>query len=234
MIKLKDILFEGKLSKSQIKKMRDKFDKTGKLPPHLQKLANLMDKHSEIEDIVVPGLEWMADIKEGKLTESSRVFDDESSEIQGYSDRIYNMYKSKTFKMLLKGKKHGKKVSPKVQTIVKRLIPNLKSVYQGLEAIYDELLGEEKLTERRAQQARNWLDAVKLSRKGAGRKLQYKDKNGNPIYGNSQFYFQKVLHQVYPDDERMAYVAYNKKRNKVRSLNNFFTSDWKKIEIATG
>jgi len=93
---------------------------------------------------------------------------------------------------------------------------------------------KELLTERRAQQARNWLDAVKLSRKGAGKKLQYKDKNGNPIYGNSQFYFQKVLHQVYPDDERTAYVAYNKKRNKVRSLNNFFTSDWKKIEIATG
>ena len=51
-----------KLSKSEIKKMRDKFDKTGKLPPHLKKLANLMDKHKEIEDIVVPGLEWMKDI----------------------------------------------------------------------------------------------------------------------------------------------------------------------------
>ena len=58
-----------KLSKSDIKKMRDKFNKTGKLPPHLKKLADLMDKHKEVEDIVVPGLEWMADIKEGKLTE---------------------------------------------------------------------------------------------------------------------------------------------------------------------
>ena len=153
MIKLTDILFEGKLSKSKIKKMRKDFEKTGKLPPHLQKVADLMKKDTKIKDVVVPGLEWMA---------------------------------------------------------------------------------EEKLTERRAQQARNWLDAVKLSRKGAGRKLQYKDKNGNPIYGNTQFYFQKVLHQVYPDDERTAYVAYNKKRNKVRSLNNFFTSDWKKIQIATG
>ena len=53
-----------KLSKSEIKKMRDKFDKTGKLPPHLKKLADLMDKHKEIEDIVVPGLEWMNDIPE--------------------------------------------------------------------------------------------------------------------------------------------------------------------------
>jgi len=53
-----------KLSKSDIKKMRDKFNKTGKLPPHLQKLADLMDKHKEVEDIVVPGLEWMNDIPE--------------------------------------------------------------------------------------------------------------------------------------------------------------------------
>ena len=52
---------------------------------------------------------------------------------------------------------------------------------------------EEKLTERRAQQAKSWLDAVKLSRKGAGKKLQFKDKSGNPLYGNTQFYFQKVL-----------------------------------------
>ena len=61
MIKLTDILFEGKLSKSEIKKMRDKFDKTGKLPPHLQKLADLMKKNKKVKDIVVPGLEWMSE-----------------------------------------------------------------------------------------------------------------------------------------------------------------------------
>ena len=61
MIKLTDILFEGKLSKSEIKKMRDKYDKTGKLPPHLQKLADLMKKNTKVKDIVVPGLEWMAE-----------------------------------------------------------------------------------------------------------------------------------------------------------------------------
>ena len=61
MIKLTDILFEGKLSKSEIKKMKDKFDKTGKLPPHLQKLADLMKKNTKVKDIVVPGLEWMAE-----------------------------------------------------------------------------------------------------------------------------------------------------------------------------
>ena len=61
MIKLTDIIFEGKLSKSEIKKMRDKFDKTGKLPPHLQKLADLMKKNTKVKDVVVPGLEWMAE-----------------------------------------------------------------------------------------------------------------------------------------------------------------------------
>ena len=49
MIKLTDIIFEGKLSKSEIKKMRDKFDKTGKLPPHLQKLADLMKKNTKVK-----------------------------------------------------------------------------------------------------------------------------------------------------------------------------------------
>ena len=59
-----------KLSKMDIKKMRDKFNKTGKLPPHLMKLAKLMDKHSEVRNIVVPGLEWMSKLGEGKLSEN--------------------------------------------------------------------------------------------------------------------------------------------------------------------
>ena len=58
-----------KLSKSEIKKMKDKFDKTGKLPPHLVKLSKLIDKHTEIKNVIVPGLEWMADIDEGKVDE---------------------------------------------------------------------------------------------------------------------------------------------------------------------
>ena len=50
MVKLNsDEITEGKLSKSEIKKMRDKFDKTGKLPPHLKKLADLMKK-TDAED----------------------------------------------------------------------------------------------------------------------------------------------------------------------------------------
>ena len=61
-----------KMTDKQIKQMRDKFMKTGKLPPHLKKLADLMDKHKDVKNIVVPGLEWMSDIKEGKLTEKAK------------------------------------------------------------------------------------------------------------------------------------------------------------------
>ena len=69
--KLKETLnkLTEKLSKSEIKKMKDKFDKTGKLPPHLVKLSKLIDKHTEIRNVIVPGLEWMADIDEGKVDE---------------------------------------------------------------------------------------------------------------------------------------------------------------------
>ena len=38
MIKLTDILFEGKLSPAQAKKAHKKFKETGELPPHLKKL----------------------------------------------------------------------------------------------------------------------------------------------------------------------------------------------------
>ena len=68
-----------KLSKSQIKKMRDKFNKTGKLPPHLMKLAKLMDKHTEVRNIVVPGLEWMSKLGEGKLNEVKNPLWDKSN-----------------------------------------------------------------------------------------------------------------------------------------------------------
>ena len=76
MIKLTDILFEGKLSPAQAKKAHKKFKETGELPPHLKKLLKKIKefekKNSElsftVKDVVVPGLEWMADIKEEIVT----------------------------------------------------------------------------------------------------------------------------------------------------------------------
>ena len=56
------------LTTSQIKKMRDEFDKTGELPPHLKKIVKAkkeFEKKFKVKDIVVPGLEWMSKIKEG-------------------------------------------------------------------------------------------------------------------------------------------------------------------------
>jgi len=55
------------MSPSQIKKMRDEFEKTGQLPPHLKKFAldlKILKKKHKVKDIVVPGLEWMSDMKE--------------------------------------------------------------------------------------------------------------------------------------------------------------------------
>ena len=55
------------MSPSQLKKMRDDFEKTGELPPHLKKFVkdvNVLKKKHKVKNIVVPGLEWMSDMKE--------------------------------------------------------------------------------------------------------------------------------------------------------------------------
>ena len=55
------------MNPSQIKKMRDEFEKTGELPPHLKKFAldlKILKKKHKVKNIVVPGLEWMSDMKE--------------------------------------------------------------------------------------------------------------------------------------------------------------------------
>ena len=82
-----------KLSKSQIKKMKDKFDKTGKLPPHLEKLSKLMDKHAELKNVVVPGLEWMADLDEGWSDKYKKSID--CSNPKGFSQKAHCAGKKK-------------------------------------------------------------------------------------------------------------------------------------------
>ena len=66
MIKLKDILNEA-MSDAEIKKMHQKYKDTGELPPHLKKMLKGkkdFEKKFKVKNIVVPGLEWMADIDE--------------------------------------------------------------------------------------------------------------------------------------------------------------------------
>ena len=56
------------MSDAEIKKMHKKYKETGELPPHLKKMAKDLDKFKvkhKVKNIVVPGLEWMADIEEG-------------------------------------------------------------------------------------------------------------------------------------------------------------------------
>jgi len=55
------------MNPSAVKKMRDEFEKTGELPPHLKKFAldlKILKKKHKVKNIVVPGLEWMSDMKE--------------------------------------------------------------------------------------------------------------------------------------------------------------------------
>ena len=57
----------NEMSKSKLKKMRDEFEETGELPPHLKKLVKDIDKIEKkykVTNIVVPGLEWMSKLGE--------------------------------------------------------------------------------------------------------------------------------------------------------------------------
>ena len=61
------------MNPSAVKKMRDEFEKTGQLPPHLKKFAldlKILKKKHKVKNIVVPGLEWMSDIKEQSVNEA--------------------------------------------------------------------------------------------------------------------------------------------------------------------
>jgi len=62
------------MNPSAVKKMRDEFEKTGQLPPHLKKFAldlKILKKKHKVKNIVVPGLEWMSDMKEQSVNEKS-------------------------------------------------------------------------------------------------------------------------------------------------------------------
>ena len=73
------------MNPSAVKKMRDEFEKTGQLPPHLKKFAkdlNAMKKKHKVKNIVVPGLEWMSDMKasvnEGGVEKVLKMANDQS------------------------------------------------------------------------------------------------------------------------------------------------------------
>ena len=60
------------MNPSAVRKMRAEFERTGELPPHLKKFArdvNILKKKHKVKNIVVPGLEWMSDMKEQSVNE---------------------------------------------------------------------------------------------------------------------------------------------------------------------
>ena len=57
----------SKSAQKAAKKMRDEFDKTGELPPHLKKIVKgkkEFEKKFKVKDIEIPGLEWMSKLGE--------------------------------------------------------------------------------------------------------------------------------------------------------------------------
>ena len=131
-----------KLSKSEIKKMRDKFDKTGKLPPHLMKLAKLMDKHTEVRNIVVPGLEWMSKLGEGKITEAVKF---SSSQI----NQLVKAFKNVKGDVLPKNHPLMTQVTKLLKQTDKKTLQQIKSAdIPYLSVIALDLLNEAKLTEK--------------------------------------------------------------------------------------
>ena len=74
-IKKEDTLYIEAMSAAQAKAAHKKFKETGELPPHLKKLVKDLDKVKvkyKVKNIVVPGLEWMADIKEYMNTQDKK------------------------------------------------------------------------------------------------------------------------------------------------------------------
>ena len=131
-----------KLSKSEIKKMRDKFNKTGKLPPHLMKLAKLMDKHTEVRNIVVPGLEWMSKLGEEKIREAVKF---SSSQI----NQLVKAFKNVKGDVLPKNHPLMTQVTKLLKQTDKKTLQQIKSAdIPYLSVIALDLLNEAKLSEQ--------------------------------------------------------------------------------------
>ena len=100
MIKLKDILNEA-MSDAEIKKMHQKYKDTGELPPHLKKMLKGkkdFEKKFKVKNIVVPGLEWMADIDEAKTASI------DGEELMNFLMKRFKMSKKKAIDTMKKHK----------------------------------------------------------------------------------------------------------------------------------
>ena len=123
-----------KLSKSKIKKMRKDFEKTGKLPSHLVKLAKLMDKHTEIRNVVVPGLEWMADLDEGWSDKYKKSID--CNNPKGFSQKAHCAGKKKRQENVMNISKE------KLKEMIREEYNNVLSENMMTEEQFDEQAGK--------------------------------------------------------------------------------------------
>ena len=97
----KEQVNEFSMNPSSVKKMRDEFKKTGELPPHLKKFAKDLKKFKvkhKVKNIVVPGLEWMSDIKEDEQEENDYLGKDYLKNEAKIQVQGIGMYDEKTLK----------------------------------------------------------------------------------------------------------------------------------------
>lgn len=97
----KEQVNEFSMNPSSVKKMRDEFKKTGELPPHLKKFAKDLKKFKvkhKVKNIVVPGLEWMSDIKEEEQEENDYLGKDYLKNEAKIQVQGIGMYDEKTLK----------------------------------------------------------------------------------------------------------------------------------------
>ena len=95
-----DILTEA-MSDAEIKKMHKKYKDTGELPPHLKKMLKGkkdFEKKFKVKNIVVPGLEWMADIDEAKTASI------DGEELMNFLMKRFKMSKKKAIDTMKKHK----------------------------------------------------------------------------------------------------------------------------------
>ena len=97
----KEQVNEFSMNPSSVKKMRDEFKKTGELPPHLKKFAKDLKKFKvkhKVKNIVVPGLQWMSDIKEEEQEENDYLGKDYLKNEAKIQVQGIGMYDEKTLK----------------------------------------------------------------------------------------------------------------------------------------
>ena len=173
LIKIAKMMKES-LSKSQIKKMRDEFDKTGELPPHLKKISKAkkeFEKKFKVKDVEIPGLEWMSKLAEERYYKAEYKKFQSSTKAKKYRAEL-NQYNRKKGTY---GNGDGKDASHKGGKIVgfesqsknrgraekSRLKKESPDFNPMIDAILDEVIDEYQINEGTNQMTQVYKDLDK-------------------------------------------------------------------------